>query len=115
VIHTGIRMKKYFYGIEFGTYLSGFVRYCHLRGELNTNTFSSSDLAEHSEDKLAIGLGAGYKHFINDKWYLDFYLQAGKYIIGESDVFPSSDFDNFNDNDFINEIGSLKIGYRFNI
>jgi hypothetical protein len=115
VNHIGVCMKKYFYGFEFGTYLSGFVRYCHLRGELDTDNFSSNDLVERSEDKLAIGLGAGYKYFLNGKWYLDFYLQVGKYMIGENDVFPSSDFDDFNDNDYIHDIGSLKIGYRFNI
>jgi len=115
VFHVGMHLKKYFFGCEFGTYLCGFVRYCNLKGELDTNNIYSTDLDEHSVDKVAIGLGAGYKYFLSEKWYLDFYLQAGKYVFGENNVFPSSDFDNINNNEFIHEIGSLKIGYRFSL
>jgi len=115
VNHIGIHLKKYFMGYELRTYLSGFVRYCHLRGELDTDNNYTTPLQERDIVKIAIGLRAGYKHFFNDNWYLDFFLQAGRYVIGENDVFPSSDFDDINDNDYIQEIGSLKVGYQFSI
>ncbi len=113
VSHVGISLKKYFYGFDFGTYLSGFIRYCHIEGDLEDDNPYTNDFDEHNENKFAIGLGAGYKYFLNDHWYLDFYLQAGKYLIGNNDIFPSSNFDDYNDYSYIHEIGSLKIGYKF--
>ena len=115
VNHLGISLKKYFYGYEFGTYLCGFIRYCHIEGKLENDNLYTNDLVEHSEDKAAIGLGAGFKYFLNERWYLDFYLQAGKYVIGDNDVFPSSDFNDYSDYGYIQEIGSLKVGYKFRI
>ena len=115
VYHFGINFKKYFFGYEFGTYLSSFTRYCHIEGELNRDDPFTNDLVEHSEDKVAFGLGAGFKYFLNDRWYLDFYLQAGKYVIGNNDVFPSSNFYDYSDYGYIHEIGSLKIGYKFRL
>ncbi|NQV18561.1 MAG: hypothetical protein HQ534_08465 [Armatimonadetes bacterium] len=115
VSHFGISLKKYFYGFDFGTYLSSFIRYCYIEGDLEDDNPYTNDFVEHNENKIAIGLGAGYKYFLNENWYLDFYLQAGKYLIGNSDIFPSNNFDDYSDYSYILEIGSLKIGYKFRL
>ena len=113
--HLGISIKKYFYGLESGTYLCGLVRYCHLEGLLEDNDPFDNNSIKHSEDKIAIGLGAGHRYFLNNRWYLDFYLQAGKYVFGNNDVFPDDNFKDYNDYSSFMEIGSMKIGYKFNL
>lgn len=113
--HIGISFKKYNYGFKTGIYFNGFVRYCILEGLLEKDDPHNYEPYKHIEHKIAIGFGVGLNYFLNDKWFINFYLQQGKYIFGENNVFPLINYEDKNDMDSFFEFGSLKIGYKFKL
>ncbi len=109
---TDFRVKKYLSDDKVKTYFCTAFRYCRLEGTI----CGEDDFPQkHSTDKFAIGGGGGFNLFIKDNWYLDFYIVAGKYLLGENYIFSDSESKEANNRSFFWEFGSFKIGYRFGL
>ncbi len=93
-----------------GFYLSGFVRGVTLKGVLEDGSGN-----KHSENKLGMGFGVGYRIFSASNYYWGTSLSVGRYMIGDSDIYedtygPSYDLD---DSEAIIDVEFFKFGYSF--
>ncbi|MFH1008004.1 MAG: hypothetical protein V1800_10975 [Candidatus Latescibacterota bacterium] len=100
-----------------GFYLSGFVRYAHLKGYLgNDDLYLSDDElidAKSSENKIGIGVGMGYRKFSYKGLYWGTSLSLGRYFIGRNDQFYGSFLSYDDDSKIIVDFEFLKFGWAF--
>ncbi len=121
-VNVGLHYRKYLSHRLSGFYISGFARMNHMKGvEDNSYGFYYYDVSppesieKTSETKLGLGVGIGYRAFSSDGFYWGVSLNVGRYIVGETDVFESTDtgFAELDDNEIIVDIELLKFGYAF--
>ena len=91
-----------------GFYISAFTRAAILDGVQN-------DGSEGTELKWGLGVGIGYRVISNSGLYWGASLNLGRYLLGDSDKFSSSDdvWIDLEDNETIVSIELLKFGYAF--
>lgn len=91
-----------------GFYISGFARAASLSGLKN-------DGEQGDEFKLGLGAGIGYRVVSDNGLYWGASLSVGRYLIGESDMFMSSDgiSADMDDSEWIVDVELLKFGYAF--
>lgn len=109
---------RYFLGnTQNGLYLSGFVRYAHLKGYLGDNDlhlFDDETVDEKSsENKIGIGVGVGYRKFSYKGLYWGTSLSFGRYFIGKNNEFYGSFLSYDDDNKIIIDFEFLKFGWAF--
>ena len=100
---------RYFLGnTQNGFYLSGFVRYAHLKGYDDETVDAKS-----SENKIGIGVGMGYRKFSYKGLYWGTSLSFGRYFIGENDKFYGSFLEYDDDKKIIIDFEFFKFGWAF--
>lgn len=108
---------RYFLGnTQNGFYLSAFTRYAYLNGYLGGNDLFFDNINSkfrHTEHKIGIGIGLGYRIFSYRGLYWGTSLSFGRYIIGENDKFFGDWLTIDDDEKYIIDFEFLKFGFAF--